>query len=250
MTAELPEVEGNKTTEIPRNKILVVCSAEIENKVSIISSLFNTNVDSGCSILKNLSWQNKYYKTDIDVYIDDYDSLDEWAREFQQSEYNDLREVLAGVILLFNYRSEQTFSRFLDIINSTSQNDEKFYIACNVSSKIDAEEWESLSDNYIAHGLELINWEESGKNPFGDKLGLERIREIIDTHEWTQCELDVKEQPTIGVGSLLRDESAEFTLEEVLEKLNEARSRYQSMNNKDEAETFAQEISEELTKYF
>jgi hypothetical protein len=52
-----------------------------------------------------------------------------------------------------------------------------------------SEEWEEIA---MEHGFEYVDFESKEKNEFGEKVGVPRVREILETCEWESSEgLDV-----------------------------------------------------------
>ena len=76
------------------------------------------------------------------------------------------------------------------------------------------EEWEEIS---IEYGFEYVDFESKEKNEFGEKVGVPRVREILETCEWESCEgldvdLDGDDDDEEGFGSFAAEE-AEMNME-------------------------------------
>lgn len=78
---------------------------------------------------------------------------------------------------------------------------------------------EELEDGCIKYGFEYVDYTATGKNEFGEKVGVERIREALEANEWEDqggeeddLDLDLENLDLEGGEGLGRDE-AEMTAE-------------------------------------
>lgn len=81
---------------------------------------------------------------------------------------------------------------------------------------------EHLDDLCVQYGFELIEYAAEGKNEFGEKVGLERLREALEANEWADIgepddgqldsDIDQLEGSDDGIQGFARDE-AEMTAE-------------------------------------
>jgi alpha- and gamma-adaptin-binding protein p34 len=89
-------------------------------------------------------------------------------------------------------------------------------------SPLSDEQRDRLDDLSVQYGFELVDFVAEGKNGFGEKLGLDRLREALEANEWTDAadvdddELDTEierfEDDDDDLESFARDE-AEMTAE-------------------------------------
>lgn len=239
-----------------RNKILIIFSDKCNNstkynKINIIPNIFgkalNENISSNKddSILKRLIWKTKYYETQFDLYIDVYDVFDEWLNEFKEPACDELRSVLAGLIIVGNL-NEDDIDRLNDIFKNII-NVETFFIWCNTNESMSQETMEEQNTKFAIEGssLEIVRLSENTEtNEFNGKIGFERIQEVIDTYEWPELANSKNNQS-------IKASKEKDNLDSVINKLIEAKLHYKSINENDseDADNFAKEIAEEISGY-
>lgn len=235
------------TLQYPQNKILVL-SDHPHNllKTQLLQDLFHCTSIS-VSIVKDQTWENKYYKTHFDLYIDSCKEIPVWIEEFITPECESLRNVMAGIILITDIRltkPQELLQQFLAAVHRNT-----FVVLVNVNEEVEQEEIDDLNEiwsNAFTNIIEFINWTRSkptiNHNEYGEKLGLDRIQEIIDTHDWLNCEL-------LPVTTIKEEMPKEMPLEQIIGNLQNARLKYKSMKNSSEADAFANEMADELSKF-
>lgn len=179
------------TYALPQNKILVAFSGNSHDgcsyRTTLVQDLFDLDAqDAQENILKDLCWRTRYYECSFDLYIDEFEDFEEWLTEFCLQEFDELREVLAGIIVVADYDPEHEgkdiiLQKFANCLGQGS-----FNVWCN--TKVISEE-KGLDANYILHEenteAEMVEIQcEKDINEYGEKLGLKRLKEIIDIHEW------------------------------------------------------------------
>ncbi|CAI1974548.1 hypothetical protein SEUBUCD646_0F01060 [Saccharomyces eubayanus] len=233
--------------QYPQNKILVLShDSHIFSQTQLLKDLFHYNTTSA-TIVKSQTWENKYYKTSFDLYIDSFASLPEWMKDFVTPECEPLRNVMAGIILLTDNKlinPQEFLQPLLGVLHPNT-----FIVVVNINEEVEQDEIDGLNEawnNGFTNVIEFINWTKSratiGHNEYGERLGLDRIHEIIDTHDWLNCEL----QP---IATRVEEPAYDMPLEQLITNLQSARLRYKSMGNNDEADVFANEMANELSKY-
>lgn len=174
---------------VPKNKILVAFSSGVSgsHRASLLQDLFDLNAqEAEENIVKNLWWSTRYYKCSFDLYVDEFEGPEEWLAELGSQEFDELREVLAGVIVVTDYDSQDPSNDILlqkfavcggkgtfNVWYNTKANNEPKSLDAN--RKLRKENTEA----------EMVDWHcDREVNEFGEKLGLARLKEIIDIHEW------------------------------------------------------------------
>ncbi|CAI4061182.1 hypothetical protein SKDZ_06G1110 [Saccharomyces kudriavzevii ZP591] len=231
----------------PQNKILVLSHHSHDSfKTQLLKDLFHCNTTSA-SIVKDQTWGNKYYRTCVDLYIDFFKDLPEWIEEFIMPECEPLRNVVAGIIIILDNRlikPQELLNLFMGAVHENT-----FIMLVNVNEEVPQDEIDELNEiwsSVFTNIVEFINWTRSkptiNHNEYGEKLGLYRIQEIIDTHGWLNCEL----QP---ITTTREETPRDMPLEQIITNLQSARSKYKSMKDNSEADAFASEVADELSKY-
>ncbi|CCF60092.1 hypothetical protein KAFR_0J00240 [Kazachstania africana CBS 2517] len=230
-------------SQVPRNKILIVFSSETSDttKKDILSKIF-VQIEKerlNDNIIKHIQWETKYYRAELDLYVDQYDTLSEWIKELLSEESTPLLEVLAGVIVIDDADITEHKGKFDQI--STKIHDDSFLLRCINSEKIQDSQDEVLNDV-----LETVHLGSLGTvNEFGEKLGIERIKEILDTHAWDQDVVELLQDD-----QMKRHRTHVEDIDAIVKKLEEAKLQYQDLSATEmkEADLYALEIAEEIAR--
>lgn len=233
--------------QYPQNKILVLShDSHYFSQTQLLKELFQCNTTSA-TIVKGQTWENKYYRTSFDLYIDSFTSLPEWIKDFVTPECEPLRNVIAGIILITDSKSinpQEVLQRLVGFMHPNT-----FIVLVNINEEVEQDEIDELNEtwnNGSTNVIEFVNWTKSratiSHNEYGERLGLDRVREIIDTHDWLGCEL----QPIV---TRVEEPAYDMPLEQLITNLQNARLKFKSMRKSDEADVFANETANELSKY-
>lgn len=169
--------------------------------------------ESHSGIIIKSSLRTKYYEVDLKIFVDEYPEerrgdisgdmklqlLESWYSEFCQDEMKELRDAFEGLIFTINVDStteevEQSLeflTKVTDVLKGTSDCWDGFILVVtaaddiNVSTNLKIEEIEDLS---IAAGFEFINFSQSGRNEYRETIGKDRLKEVLETHEWSNMD--------------------------------------------------------------
>lgn len=232
----------------PKDKILVLFENGNSNisRRELIQGIFedatSDSLDDEATIVKELTWTTKYYKASFDLYIDSYDSLAEWTAEFTDTECKPLRDIIAGIIIVGDVSQKQKYKGQVDKI-ATNIHCDSFLIWINCNEKYTEEEYDVV---------ETVNWKEdcesNESNEFNEKLGCERVKEILDTYPWDTTQLIDPSQFQRSSTST-EHTSNRLELESILGMLNQARQQYQTLDSDENPEEYASNMAEEIAKY-
>ncbi|KAF2859955.1 hypothetical protein K470DRAFT_217916 [Piedraia hortae CBS 480.64] len=131
--------------------------------------------------------ETAYYKATVPVWVDEIANVDEWKAEFLKSEAKEVVEALSAWVYCFGQRdkeAERTMAAIAEVVKHHSVADQ-ILLAVQVPGDGDTEKWEDIC---LEHGFEYIAHDSTGKNEFGEKIGAERLREALETTEWTADE--------------------------------------------------------------
>lgn len=246
---EFQQSEVRIAFQMPRNKVLLAFPKGLQSKSNILSSIFPSIKDVDSSVVRGVVWETKYYSVSIDLYVDEFDDLEEWLADLRGGECIELRQALAGLIITLPIQDGLSKKSLNSYIEEISQQDDSFTILMNLKSTQDSISWEEEKDEFASSGIELIGYLEEGLNEFGERLGIERIREILDTHDWQ--EIHQLEGDTTTRDTESPDEGCdELDLAKIIKKLEAAKLKYSTMKTEEEAKAFAQDIADELSEYF
>lgn len=139
--------------------------------------------------------QRRNSKYDSEEEEDKINSLKIWLNEFLSDDFQELREAIDGLIFCFRIDQdsleyiEKCLSIFSEVRDKLSEDrgDGLFSVVVGDSKarKIN----EDVEDLVIPFGFEYVNLFEKGEDEYRDKIGQDRLLEIIETHEWSQMDL-------------------------------------------------------------
>jgi len=257
---------------------LLIIGPPKSGKLTLIKSLFgslpsNIPMDEPHSgLVHRVELSTKYFTTGIDLWIDEVNAIDnfkEWCDEFTSDEAREVRDVINGVVLCFKYDvGLDGIEMMIDCLNKLV---EKFKNDNHQCDEVEGEgEWNGMviavgfgdvdedfklqcEDLFLVQGgIEMCHFHDSGKNEFGEIVGKERIRQIIECHDWEIEEFkdDVVIKATedddkdAKMVNLLNDEHID--LNKILEKLNTAKSEISKLSSDDAKRQYAQKIINDL----
>lgn len=240
--------------------------------------------DSHSGIIIKTDLNTKYYQSKLSIMIDEFpsdrsstteqkklDQLNVWCDEFKAEECKELRDVLDGFIFTINLEKDSLvcIERQVEMIYNLKETlvemDETFsdifFIVVGVSEqKVD---YLVFEDIVIQYGLEFVYFNESGTNEYKEKMGKDRIIEVLESHEWKNTEdipnttYDSSKRNKINgdlTQSLLADETPEslsddVDLAHVMNKLRLAKDQIKDFETKEEKDKFAQTIIDDIINY-
>jgi hypothetical protein len=137
-----------------------------------------------------------YYTTDLNIWIDDISELSTWSAEFSKDEAKEVIEAVGAWLYVFRKpvtdddvnEIKSTISAVKAVIaKATGDYWEGTCLAVGTkqstttSLRLEGEEWEEFCQE---HSFEYIDAEAKGRNEFGEPVGVERIREALETTDW------------------------------------------------------------------
>jgi len=148
--------------------------------------------------------ETNYYKTNISIWLDEISDIEQWTSEFQKVEAKEVVQAIGGWIYcvdktqlsqsadVFVDRFDKIIKSIEDVITKAcgySWEGIKLAVATTSNTKttdskpFSAEHWD---DRCMEYGFEFIDADAQGKNQFGEKTGLERLREALEANDWAQ----------------------------------------------------------------
>ncbi|KAF2851493.1 hypothetical protein T440DRAFT_489064 [Plenodomus tracheiphilus IPT5] len=140
--------------------------------------------------------ETKYYTATVPIWIDEIPNVSEWRTEFVKPEAREVITVLGGWIYCFKKPVEQkdvetikqTMQAIADVIErACGFGGDQVCLAVAMPQSTtpflekSGEEWEELAADY---GFEYVDFEATGKNEFGEAMGVQRVREALEAGEW------------------------------------------------------------------
>lgn len=264
---------------IPNN--VLILGAPKSGKLRAVQSLvgdtdFASVLDETHSgLIFSTDLATKYFTSQVKLLVDEYpenrsDTLDDfaklleqWHSEFSHDDMAELRSAIDGVIFTVNMKRASQIVRELDVIlqiKDSLQDQEPFVVVLGSSDgAVDQAQVTDLEDRVIERGIEFINLEDSGKNEFGDKIGKDRLREVLETHDWSNMEVSSsgkkkyetnQSEKIAGMGQSLLDEKSEpLDLEVLVGRLQAERQKVTKLSDKEKREHIEALVDEYMT-YF
>lgn len=240
--------EYDDKTSMPNHKVLILFPSTLRthDRVAFLSTIFQEQYDEQKSIFRDVQWKTKYYKVNLDLYVDNYMVLEEWINEFLSEECRELREVLSGVIFVLDEIRNDSSPHIRCIKRLLESMDEdifsKFFVGCNFAEDMMNEtSLDDLNSTLMDLNLEVVNWIDKTCSSM-EKAGPERIKEILDIYQWSNMDYQ-------------REDSERETdprpntvdMNSFISRLDEAKLKYQNIKDPEEAEKFIESIIEELS---
>ncbi|KAF2027472.1 hypothetical protein EK21DRAFT_71927 [Setomelanomma holmii] len=140
--------------------------------------------------------ETKYYTATLPIWVDEITAVDEWRTAFTAPEAREVITVLGAWIYCFRKpvtqidltTSKDTMQAIADVIErACGYSGDQVCLAVampqSTTPYLDMahEEWEDICTE---HGFEYIDFEKTGKNEFGEKVGVHRVREALEACEW------------------------------------------------------------------
>lgn len=139
-----------------------------------------------------------YYNAKVPIWIDEIPEIDAWKTEFLKPEAKEVVEAIGAWVYCFKNTSHDALvselERTLEAIQEISEvhvgdGADTVMLAVAMPSKTvgstDRVKQEELEDVCIQYGFEYIDYSAKWTNEFGEKTGLERLREALEANEWT-----------------------------------------------------------------
>lgn len=153
-----------------------------------------------------LSLKTTYYAADVPVWIDiiNPEGIKGWADDFSGAGAEEVRAAVGGyVVLLSRGEGRSGWDEVEKVLREVGR----------VTSIAEGEGWEGVclgvllgsaageDDEGWVEGWEVVDGAATGKNEFGEMVGVERVREALEANEWAGGDGGVEElEEELGFG--------------------------------------------------
>lgn len=153
------------------------------------------DISGSCAGLTH-EWDVKtaYYSARVPVWIDEISEPEEWKTEFMKPEAEEVVDAVGAWVYLFrlprDWKVEETMRALQEVVEvHAGYGADNVMLAVAMPANKDAGTVsegvrEQLDDMAIQYGFEFVEYGATGKNEFGEKQGLERIREALEANSW------------------------------------------------------------------
>lgn len=139
----------------------------------------------------NCFLETKYFSHTVHLLMEEYTSpksLEETKSELLG--LPELRGALAGVVFL----AQPGATEYLPTLKTMKTTLNGFCAVATHSDTPLAPSYVQFEDAVTEHGLELVNLAQSGRNEFMEKLGFDRLRELLECQEWVPAKQEMSLQ--------------------------------------------------------
>jgi hypothetical protein len=159
--------------------------------------------DTTAGLTHSWSLKTPYYTVDLPIWIDEITSPAEWATEFSKPEAREVISALGAWIYVFRLpvvnddleTIKDTMKSIQSVIEkATGYGWDGTLLAAGMPQsttprlQMDFEEWDDICRVF---GFEYIDTGAKGKNEYEEPVGLERLKEAIETTEWESGDGDL-----------------------------------------------------------
>ncbi|QIW95306.1 hypothetical protein AMS68_000824 [Peltaster fructicola] len=181
------------------------------------STASHADIDDVTEPSRTLRIETPYYSATVPIWLDELTDSTEWQREFSQPEAKQVVDAIGAWIFCFTTDEtpihDEQLDASLEAIQAvvdlhTNGSNDAVMLAVAIprdSTVITEDRLTQLEDITMRYNFELINYAATGLNDFGEKQGLDRIREALEANEWTSSvetgeddDLDVLDSPGSG----------------------------------------------------
>ncbi|KAI5461680.1 hypothetical protein BGZ63DRAFT_240729 [Mariannaea sp. PMI_226] len=150
-----------------------------------------------------LTLTTPYYSATVPIWLDLITNPPEWSASFLSPEAVEVLAVLGGVVVVFTAgpasgpAAESTRSLISHVGKVVKQglggwDWDGVVLAVGVGDG-DEDEWDEICAEAGLEFVLLRSKETSGRNEFGEKTGIARVREALEANDWTQLEAPFSE---------------------------------------------------------
>lgn len=219
--------------EIKHSRRLLVLGApncgSLEVTRALTGSAPTPDASGSCAGLTH-EWEVKtaYYNATVPLWIDEIPDVGEWKEEFLREEAREVVQAVGGWVYVFRLgqdgqvseEAEKSMEALQEVIEShAGYGAESVMLAVGMppfgggeGAGLEKERKEDWDDAAMQHGFEFVEFAAKGVNEFGEKQGLERLKEALEANEWADAGDD---EDAFGLGDEGEDDFGDFGHEEV-----------------------------------
>ncbi|KAI9681046.1 MAG: hypothetical protein M1822_007120 [Bathelium mastoideum] len=204
------------STDLYPPQFAVRCVLDAADSFELTGSTPAKSQDSNAGLSHTWNLKTNYYEASLPIWIDEIRNVSEWRTDFMGEEAKQVVHVVGAWIYCFRKPVTQPDLAEIsvkDIIKSTLQaiSDVRDHgteydwdgVCLAVAMPqfttphlgLPFEEWEDMCRD---SGFEFIDAEAQGRNEFGEQVGIARVREALESNDWTgegSIDLDEFEGP-------------------------------------------------------
>ncbi|KAI1660613.1 hypothetical protein F4813DRAFT_386806 [Daldinia decipiens] len=205
----------------PRRILAVSLADSTHHLTKVIKDLTGTHPEQTSTSLAgsshNLSLKTAYYTAEVPIWLDLISSPSEWAGSFLSPEAKEVLEVLGGIVVVFSLPVKSQTDE-IKAAQELIQNVGKVVkdglggwswdgvgLCLGVGEIDDVDEWEDCCAEWGLEFVQVKNQSVSTRNEFGEKAGIPRALEALESNDWSHTSVD-------DLGSDFEDFEAELNI--------------------------------------
>ncbi|OQO14813.1 hypothetical protein B0A48_00195 [Cryoendolithus antarcticus] len=165
--------------------------------------------------------KTQYYNATVPIWIDEIADIDEWQTEFLRPEAKEVVQAVGAWVYCFGHAvdgdwretAEKTMKAIQAVVEEHSGFSESgvmLVVGMTANGGLMTEDQRaSLDDACMDYGFELVDYGVKGINEFGEKQGFERLKEALETNDWSGTVGDDEEEEGFDFGEEQDDGSVD-----------------------------------------
>ncbi|KAF5707121.1 Increased recombination centers 6 [Fusarium mundagurra] len=186
-----------------------ILAVALENETAVLSKLVKDLTGSApespdpslgiAGTTHSLALKTPYYSTTVPIWLDLIASPSEWSESFLSPEAAEVLAVLGGVVVVFtagpiSSSKDHPAKELVEHIGKVLKKGlggwewDGVGLAIGVGGDGNEEEWDEICAEAGLEFVSLGGKGDTGRNEFGEKTGVARVKEALEANDWSQLE--------------------------------------------------------------
>ncbi|ENH70430.1 Increased recombination centers protein 6 [Fusarium oxysporum f. sp. cubense race 1] len=186
-----------------------ILAVALENETTVLSKLVKDLTGSApespdpslgiAGTTHSLALKTPYYSTTVPIWLDLIASPSEWSESFLSPEAAEVLAVLGGVVVVFtagqmSSSKDHPAKELVEHIGKVLKKGlggwewDGVGLAIGVGGDGNEEEWDEICAEAGLEFVSLGGKGDTGRNEFGEKTGVARVKEALEANDWSQIE--------------------------------------------------------------
>ncbi|KAL7763030.1 hypothetical protein ACKLNR_006388 [Fusarium oxysporum f. sp. zingiberi] len=186
-----------------------ILAVALENETAVLSKLVKDLTGSApespdpslgiAGTTHSLALKTPYYSTTVPIWLDLIASPSEWSESFLSPEAAEVLAVLGGVVVVFtagpiSSSKDHPAKELVEHIGKVLKKGlggwewDGVGLAIGVGGDGNEEEWDEICAEAGLEFVSLGGKGDTGRNEFGEKTGVARVKEALEANDWSQIE--------------------------------------------------------------
>ncbi|KAI0110572.1 hypothetical protein F4776DRAFT_642384 [Hypoxylon sp. NC0597] len=186
----------------PRRILAVSLADSTQHLTRVIKDLTGSHPEQTSTSLAgsshNLSLKTAYYTAEVPIWLDLISSPSEWAGSFLSPEAKEVLDVLGGVMVVFSLPlksqadESKTARELIQNVGKVVKDGlggwswDGVGLCLGIGEIDDVDEWEDCCAEWGLEFVQVRNQSVPGRNEFGEKTGIPRALEALESNDWSQ----------------------------------------------------------------